>query len=77
MSSKKTDEKMLNMANFLRNANQDYNKLSFQTSQNGQHGKSTNKCRKGCGEKGTLLYLVEIKNWCSHCGKQYGDSFKN
>ena len=30
---------------------------------------STNKCQRGCGEKGTFLNV----NWYSHCGKQYGD----
>ena len=50
-------EKMLNMAEYQSNANQNYSEISPHTSQNGQHQKVyNNKCSRGCGEKGTLLY---------------------
>ena len=39
--------------------------------------KSTdNKCWQGCGERGTFCTVGGSEDWCSHCGKQYGDSSK-
>ena len=43
---------MFNITNYQRNANQNYNKLSPHTSQNGYHQKSmNNKCWRGRREK--------------------------
>ena len=48
---------MLNITHYQRNANQNHNEVPFHTSQNGCHQMSTsNKCWRGCGEKGTLLH---------------------
>ena len=51
-------ERMLNITNYQRNANQNYNEVSPHTGQNGHHQKkSTNsKFWRGCGEKGILLH---------------------
>ena len=54
----KHNEKMLITDHYSRNANQNYNKVSPDTHQNGHHQKkSTNSKRwRGCGEKETLLH---------------------
>ena len=54
----KAHEKMFNIANHYRNANQNYNELTPSVGQNDNHEKKSpsNKCWSGCEEKGTLLY---------------------
>ena len=57
IADKQTQEKMLNIMHYQWNANQNHNEVPSHIGQNGCHQKSTNnKCRKGCGEKGTLLH---------------------
>ena len=51
---------MLNIANYYRNADQNYTKVSPHNDQNDMHEKKStnNKCWRGCGDKRILLYNV-------------------
>ena len=51
IDGQKADEKMINITNYQRNANQSYNKVSPHTSQKGHHQTVyKNKCWGMCGE---------------------------
>ena len=51
-------EEILNIANYYRNADQNYTKVSPHNDQNDIHEKKStnNKCWRGCGDKRILLY---------------------
>ena len=51
-----THEKMLNVAHYYRNANQNYNEISPHTSQSGNHQEIYKQMLEGGGENGTLLH---------------------
>ena len=69
-------EKMLNINNHQRNANQNHNEISPHTCQTGYHQTQINVGEDM--EKREPSYTVGRNiNWCSHCGKQYGNFSKN
>ena len=72
-------EKMLNIINYQRNANQNYNEVSPYTAQNGHHQKNLQAINAGESvEKRESAYTVgENVNWHSHYEEQYGGSLKN
>ena len=52
-----THVKMLKIANYQRNANQNYNEVLPHTGQNSHHQTVSNsKCKRGCGEKRNFLH---------------------
>ena len=55
IDGQETHEKMLNITDYQRNENQNYNEVSPHPGQNSHHQKSPNdKCWRGCGEKGIV-----------------------
>ena len=67
INGQKAYEKILNIANYWRNTNQNYSEVSPHTGQNAIIKDSTNNtCWVGCEEKGTLLYAAGNVNWYSH-----------
>ena len=52
----KASEKMLNITNYQKNANEKYNEVSPHTSQNGHHAQISKQQMMECGKKGTLLH---------------------
>ena len=59
---------MLNITDYWRNANQNYNEVSPHTGQNGHNQKKSanSNCWRGCGGKG----IGGNVNWYCHFGEQ-------
>ena len=76
--SQEAHEKMFNIVNYQRNANQNYNEISSHTSQNGSHQKNTQTTNAGEGvARREPSYTVgENVNWYNHYREQYGGSLK-
>ena len=72
----KSNEKMLVIANYQRNVNQNYNKASSHTSQNGHHQKTIN-AGESVEKKEHSHTVGGNVSWCNHYGTQYGGSLKN
>ena len=70
---------MLNIINYQRNANQNYNEVLPHTSQNGHHEKNlqTINARVGMKKREPSYTIGGNVNWYSHFGERYGGSFKN
>ena len=74
-----TYEKMLNITNYQRNANQNYNEVSSHTGENGHHQKNLQTINAGEGveKREPSCTVGRNVNWYSHYGEQYGGSLKN
>ena len=79
MDDQQAHEKMLNIANYQRNLNQNRNDVSLHTRQDGYHQKNVQTINPGEGvEKREPSRTVGGNvNYHSHYGKQYGGSLKN
>ena len=78
MSGQKAHEKMLNITNYQRTTNQNYNEVSLTLVRMAIIKKSTNtKCWRGGGRKREPFYTVGRNvNWYSHYEEEYVDFFK-
>ena len=79
MDGQQAHEKMLNTANYQRNANQNYNEVPPHTSQKWPSLTSQQITNAGEGmEKREPSFAVGGNvNWYNHYGKQYGGSLEN
>ena len=79
MDAQEAQEKMLNIASFWRNTNQNYNEVSPHTHQNSHHQKSLQTINAGEDvEKREPSYTVlKIQINTVFYGEQHGDSLKN
>ena len=69
-------EKMLNIICHQRNANQNHNEISPHTHLSSKRAQITNVGEDV--EKREPSYTVGAnRNWCSHCGEQYGGFSEN
>ena len=70
---------MLNITNYERNANQNYNEVSPHTGQKGHHQKNLQTINAGEGVKKRepSFTVGGNANWYSHYAEQYGGSLKN
>ena len=74
-----THDKMLNITNYQRNANQNHNEVSPHTSQNGhlQKNLQTINARVGMKKREPSYTIGGNVNWYSHYREQYGGSLRN
>ena len=69
---------MLNITNYQRNANQNYNEVSPHTDQNGHHQNlQTMNAGEGVEKREPSYTVGGNENWYNHCGELYGGSLKN
>ena len=69
MDGYKAHEKMLNINNYQRNANQNYNEVPVRMAIINKNENS--KCWRGCGEKEIIRTVGGNVHWHIHYGKQY------
>ena len=69
---------MFNITNHYGNANQNQMRYHFTTLRMPKIRKTdNNKCDDNVKKRESSYTIGENVNWCSHRGKQYGDSSKN
>ena len=77
-NGQKAHEKILNITNYERNANQNHNDLSPHAGQNGHHKKNqqTMNAEEDLEKREPSYTVGKNVDWCSHSGEQYGGSLK-
>ena len=76
INGQQTHEKILNITNYQRNANQNHNEEPPQTSQN-RYKSANNKYWRGYGEREPSFTVGRYINLYNHYGKQQGGTSEN
>ena len=75
--AQKTHEKILNITNYQRNANQNYKDLSPHTSQNGHHQSlQAINAEEGVKKRKPSETVGGNVSWCNYYEEEYGGSLK-
>ena len=75
--NKPTNKGLINITNYQRSANQNYNIISYQPGRSSSKSPQTINAREGVERRESFYTVCGNVNWYSHYGEQYGVSLKS